>query len=158
MRRLLTVLTIMLMVLSLSGCGNKKEEEAPVEDVVTDEPAEEKVSDEDLAASLSADLVGTWNYSTIEQEKLVFNGDGTGTYNSINNDDLTFNYKVTIEHRAFANGDPYDCYILNMDFSNSEKEQNIFWFQNDEHSVFAMHNYENGGYSGVLQFNEYTKR
>ena len=72
MRRLLTVLTIMLMVLSLSGCGNKKEEEAPVEDVVTDGPAEEKVSDEDLAASLSADLVGTWNYSTIEQEKLSF--------------------------------------------------------------------------------------
>ncbi len=162
MKRLLTVFIMMLMILCLAGCGNKKEEEVPVEEptqeVVVEEPVEETVSDEDLAASLSSDLVGTWNYSNIEQEKLVFNNDGTGTYNSINGDDLTFNYKVTIEHRTFANGDPYDSYILNMDFSNGEKEQNIFWFQNDEHNMFALHNYEDGGYNGVLQFNEYAKK
>jgi predicted small lipoprotein YifL len=162
MKKLLTVLIMMLMVLSLAGCGSKKQEEVPVEQPTEvtepEEPVEETVSDEDLAASLAADLVGTWNYSSIEQEKLVFNNDGTGTYNSINNDDLTFNYQVTVEHRTYANGDPYDSYILNMDYSNGEKEQNIFWFQNDEHNMFALHDYEDGGYNGVLQFNEYTKK
>ena len=34
----------------------------------------------------------------------------------------------------------------------------LFWFQNDEHNMFALHNYEDGGYNGVLQFNEYTKK
>ena len=162
MKRLLTVFVLLLMVVSLAGCGSKKEEEKPVEEptevVEEDEPVEETISDEDLAASLTKDLLGTWGYSTIEMEKLVFNDDGTGTYNSINGDELTFNYHVTIEHREYGNGTLYDSYILNMDFSNGETEQNIFWFQDDEHHQFAMHNYEDGGYSGVLQFNEYQKR
>ena len=162
MKKLLTVFILMLMVLSIAGCGGKKEEEVPVEEPVEtvepDEPVEEKVSDEDLASSLTNDLIGTWWYTQVEPEKLVFNKDGTGAYNSINGDDLTFTYKVTIEHRTYANGEPYDSYILNLDFSNDVSEQNIFWFQDDEHNTFAMHNYEDGGYFGVMQFSEYTRK
>lgn len=166
----------LLFMFCVSGCSSSKEESKPqeTEDIAaaadvttpeetateTSEPTEApvEVSDEELAASLTHDLTGSWSYSNIDMENLTFNEDGTGTYKGISGEDLTFNYQVTVEHRAFSNGAPYDSYILNMDYSNGESEQNIFWFQNDEHTEFALHDYEDGGYNGVLNFPEYQKK
>lgn len=158
MKTLLKFTLLLLVIFMFAGCSGKKEEPVvepePVPEVtedVVEEPVEEEKAD---PAKL---IIGSWKYPSIDDEVIVFNEDGTGHYKSVFEKEYDFNYHVEVETREYNNGEKYESWIMYVDFDNGVSEQNIFWFQDEENNKFALHDYEDGGYSGVFQFNEYER-
>ena len=170
MKKILALLIVLKLIVSLAACGNsgkgdvketsaaeatQKVEETAAE-IETEAPATEQPDDDTVIAEQMAKLIGSWTYPGMDDyERLTFNDDGTGTYKGINDKDLSFNYTVSVDHKEYGNGEKYINTMLKMDYSTGETEDIIFWFNSD--TEMAFHNSEDGGYSGVLNFAEYTR-
>ncbi len=113
--------------------------------------------DNALAEAEKAKLVGEWNLDGIDEIGLSFNEDGTGAYHFLTEKTITFTYFVYVSHREYANGAPYDDYLLKMSYDNGEVEDILFFF-NDETGHLAFHNSEHGGYNGVIDYAEWTRK
>ena len=159
MKKIITITFVLALLFVLFGCSGKKEEpvEQPVEtpevnNDVTEEPVEEEKVD---PAKL---IIGTWTYPSIDKEVIEFREDLTGHYANVSDKEYDFTYHVEVETREYANGDKYESWIMYVDFDNGVSDQNIFWFQDEENNKFALHDYEDGGYSGVFMFPEYQRK
>lgn len=173
MKKVFVLLLATALLLSLAACGgsgknsssnsgvNNTAAEAPqIEEKPEAAPAEETPEppdDEALAEAERAKLVGEWNMNGVDQIGLTFNADGTGTYHFLDEKIVTFTYLVSVSHRAYNNGAPYDDYMLKMTYGTGEVEDIIFFF-NEETGNLCFHNSEHGGYGGVLDYAEWTRK
>ena len=157
MKRIFTLLMIVLITLTVAGCGSSKKEE-PTEtnnDTPPVEETEKEPTDEEIINQLTETLVGEWHYPGIDDEKLIFNADNTGKHDGVMSKQ-DFTYTVSVEHLEYANNGSYLEYYLNMKYDTGEEEDIIFFF-NDERGTMGFHNSDNGGYGGVLGFEEWKK-
>ena len=164
MKKLIALLLIAALALCLAACGGKNgptepagndetTAEAAPTDAETTEPEETEQTDEDLVAELTERLTGVWGYpgdGTEDFEKLTFNADGTGSYRGVPDKQYTFTYAIRIDHRTYANGEPYVEYMIKLDYDNGVTEDNIFFFTDS--GKLAFHNAEDGGYNGQILF------
>ena len=171
MKRIFAVLLATVLLLSLAACGGRNspsdsEESVPAAEApqISEEPeaapaeeTPEPPDDNALAEAERAKLIGEWTMDGINEISLVFNEDGTGAYHFLTEKTVTFTYFVYVSHREYNNGAPYDDYLLKMTYDNGEVEDIIFFF-NDETGHLAFHNIEHGGYSGVIDYNEWTRK
>ena len=165
MKKLIALFIAVMLVVSLAACGNtgKNDPTQPAADnttaeppqdeettEATDAPTDEPQDDAAAAAELNARLCGDWIYpdNGPEMERLTFNADGTGSYRGLEDRNYTFTYEVYIDHRAYANGAPYDENILKVNYSTGETENIIFFF--NDNGQMAFHNFEDGGYTGMM--------
>ena len=162
MKKLFELLIVILLAVSMTACGSSGKEEPapegndiPVEETETGESETEEMSDEELIEVLKERLIGEWHYPGIDEERLIFNNDKTGTHDGIYAKQ-EFTYTVSIDHKEYGNGKPYINYMLHMKYDTGEEEDIIFFF-NEERETMAFHNSEDGGYSGVLGFEEWIK-
>ncbi len=177
MKKVFAMLIAAVLVLSLAACGDsdkgkssdsgkdssaveatqKAEETEAATEAVTEEPATEQVDDDTLIADRKKNLIGNWSYTGMEDYlKLVFNEDGTGSYHGIGGEDITFTYQIAVDHKEYGNGEPYVNTLLKMKYDTGETEDIIFWFNSE--TDMAFHNSDDGGYSGVLSYNEWIKQ
>ena len=173
MKKLIALLITAALTLSFAACGgpgkNAPSEpnaedtaaEAPQGDEGTEEaaeaPADEPQDDAALAEAEKAKLIGEWNMSGVDDILLTFNEDGTGAYKFLTEKNITFTYLVSVSHKEYGNGEPYDDYLLNLSYDTGDVEDIIFFF-NDETGNLVFHNSDNGGYSGVIDYNEWTRK
>ena len=173
MKKLFAILLVTASLLSLAACGGSDNSsqgkpdmsstaaEAPQSEAepeaVPAEETPEPLDDEALAEAEKAKLIGDWTMNGVEEIGLTFNEDGTGVYHFLNEKIITFTYLVCVSHREYNIGAPYDDYLLKMNYDTGEVEDIIFFF-NDETGHLAFHNSEHGGYGGVLDYNEWTRK
>lgn len=159
MKKIFGLSLIVLLAVSVTACGGSKEEpvnDQSAEETVNDEPASEELSDEELIKALKNRLAGEWHYPGIDDERLIFNEDGTGTHDGIYGKQ-EFTYVISVEHLEYANNGSYLEYYLNMKYDTGEEEDIIFFF-NEERETMGFHDSDNGGYNGVIGFEEWIKK
>ena len=69
---------------------------------------------------------------------------------------ISFTFLVSVSHKTFNNGAPYDDYMLKLSYDTGDVENVIFFF-NDDTGNLVFHNSDNGGYCGVIDYDEWTK-
>lgn len=166
MKKIIVLLLALALVFSLAACGGKgtdgkgdaaESTEAPT--TLPEEETEPAEPDDDTLIAADKDLlVGSWNFSGIDAEMLVFNADGTGSYTSFNGKDLTFTYSVLIKHDAYANGEAFLYHVIGIAYDTGETEEITFDFRGDEKDRMVFRNGDNtSGYSGVINYDEWMK-
>ena len=183
MKKIIVMLIALALVLSMAACGNSGKNDASApdtnntsaapesteegteatetpEDTTEAESADTQAEDAAAVAELTDQIVGTWAFpgdGSPNAEVLTFNADGTGDYQSIGDKHYTFTYKIYIDHREYANGEPYTENMFTLTYDTGDVEDIIFFFT--EAGKLAFHNSENGGYSGMIDnFDVYTKQ
>ena len=174
MKRLFAILIVTALLLSLAACGGSGTNSRPEPDMsggaaapvpqadegpgaASAEETPEPPDDDALAEAEKAKLIGEWTMEGVNEIALTFREDGTGAYRFLSEKTVAFTYLVTVSHREFANGAPYDVFLLKMSYDTGETEDILFFF-NDETGHLAFHNSENGGYNGVIDYAEWTRK
>ena len=154
MKKILTLLTVTVLILSLAACGNNgKKEETPATETGTSAgaPQTEPVDDPDDIASQGAKLIGNWYATDLPLVKLAFSKDGTGTFTNYDGSTLSFNYSQ-YDYHVFNSGDEY---MIKIDYETGESEDIIFWYNED--GSLHFHNSDHGGYTGVMDFSGWQR-
>ncbi len=173
MKKLFALIITAALILSFAACGGSgkndpsepdakdtdaqvSQSEAGTEDAAG-EPSAEQPDDYALIEAEKAKLTGKWTMNGVEEISLVFNEDGTGRYTFMSDKNIGFTYVVSVSHETYGNGAAYNDFLLNMTYETGEVEDIIFFF-NEETGNLAFHNSENGGYSGVIDYAEWTRK
>ena len=168
MKKIFAFLIVTALILSLSACGgngkgNPSESdkqdtitEAPQSDQeteeLTDEPTTEQLDDTARAEEGKSKILGAWTMNGVEEITLVFNEDGTGEYNFLTEKNITFTYLVYITETLSDD----EC-MIKVTYDTGEAEEFRFFFNHDTGHL-CFHSSEGGGYNGVIDYDEWTKK
>lgn len=181
MKRVYALVLSAIMALSLASCSDSAKDSkadkssaeavttttatttttttAPVTEASSEEPESSVPDDSELAAEQQEQLLGDWHYSTIDEETLSFNADGTGKYSSIvSGTEHIFKYTVYISHKEFNNGEPYIDNMMKIEYNTGEVEDIIFEVREEYgKTILVFRNSESGEYSGVINFPDWHR-
>ena len=168
MKKLFALLIVAAMVLSLAACGGSEKPgpaepdtkdaaaEAPqsgeATDAATDEPTDAAPDDTARAAAGKEKIAGEWTMNGVNDISLVFNEDGTGAYNFLTEKNVTFTYLVYISPELSED----EC-MIKLTCDTGEVEDFRFFFNRDTGHL-CFHSGEGGGYHGVLEYDEWTRK
>lgn len=163
MKKIIVMLIAVVLMLSLAACGNSSKGNTASSDAQSTQAVEETAAETEaptenpkMVTITNEELTGSWTYSGLEDvEKLTFNNNGTGTYVSLDGKDLSFTYAINPTTETYGNGEEYVDNHMIVEYDTGESEDIIIFFSEDQHLCF--HNSENGGYSGVMNFAEWTR-
>ena len=173
MKKLFSLLLAAAMLLCLAACSKKDEkpadpateastEAAPVP-TLTEAATEAPASTEDLARinGIKTDLIGSWHFYGYDGVKLTFRDNGTGSYLGLDGTERSFLYLVIVTRGTFANGAEYVYDMLKVEYKNGVSENIVVDFREENGTKLILHSFEedgySGGYSGVIDFDEWTK-
>ena len=164
MKKLLALLIVTALVLSLAACGDAGKNDpsepdtketftdAPQSDEVTDEPTTEQPDDTGRAEEGRSKILGTWTMNGVEEISLTFNEDGTGEYKYLDIKTVTFTYSVYITEALKSD----EC-MIKVTYDTGDVEEFRFFFHY-ETGHLCFHNSEGGGYHGVIDYEDWTKK
>ena len=167
MKKILAFLVLTVLILSLVACGdtgkNSPSEtdtketvaETTHSDEVTEDETEETTELPDDAARIEegeSKILGNWYMDGIDEISLVFNEDGTGEYNFLTEKKITFTYSVYITQELSDD----EC-MIKATYDTGEVEDFRFFFNRDTGHL-CFHSSEGGGYNGVLEYAEWTRK
>lgn len=177
MKKLFVFLIAAALVFSLAACAGSgtdakadggsgvtteaatQAEEATEADIAEPEEPEETEADYDAMIEAGREqLIGSWTYDGVDDERLTFSEDGTGSYKGIFDKDCTFTYTVSLFRDSYANGREYAVLLLSVAYSTGESEDITFEFRDEPAEKMVFHNSDyTSGYSGVINFDEYVR-
>ena len=174
MKKALAFIFAAAMMASFAGCGDSgsgKTSETEAEkttaeivqtteaaEAVTEEPETTQASDEEMIAENKSKLVGDWVAKDLDVETLSFSEDGTGKYKNFDGEEISFAYELSVAHKAYGNGEEYVDNLMKVDYSSGESEDIMIDFREEGNTELVFHSSESGGYSGVMNFDVWTKK
>ena len=173
MRKLYAVLLVCTLLFCLAACGSTggdpadttAEAETPAD--ASSVPAPTKAASDDatsdiaLIGEIKTQLVGSWHFYAYDGVKLTFRDNGTGSYLGLDGSERSFLYFATIVRGTFNNGAEYTYNMLKVEYDNGVSEDIVVDFREENGTKLILHSFESdgysGGYSGVIDFDEWTK-
>ena len=168
MKKISALLIAAALVLSLAACsgaGKNAPSEPDTKNTVADAPQSDEetaeATDETTAGPLDdtaraeegrSKLLGTWTMSGVDEISLAFNEDGTGAYKYLDLKTITFTYSVYITDALSDD----EC-MIKVTYDTGDVEDFRFFFNRDTANL-CFHNSEGGGYNGVIEYNEWTRK
>ena len=169
MKKLFAVLLAAALLFTFAACGAESADVPDTSAATEQIPAPTKAAEETSAASgdfaligeIKTQLVGDWKYSAYDGVKLTFRDNGTGSYLGLDGAERSFLYFVTVSHETYANGAEYINNVLKVAYNNGTSEEIAVDFPEEGGTKLILHSLEEngytGGYSGVIDFDEWTK-
>lgn len=167
MKRRFAVLLAAALLFCLAACGAETAD-APDASAATVEAATDAaagtaaLSDHFVqVGAIKAQLSGAWSYAGYDGVKLTFRDNGTGSYLGLDGAERSFLYLVNVSNETYANGAEYVNNVLIVKYDNGRSEQIAVDFPEEDGTKLVLHSVEEngntGGYSGLIDFDEWTK-
>lgn len=166
MKKLFTILLLCAMLCTLAACGNGAEPAAAAtESSEASVPAPTKATSETsaltddgkLVADIKTQLVGDWAFSGVDGVKLSFRDNGTGSYLGLDGAERSFLYLLSVSHEAYNNGEEYVNYLMSVKYDNGASEDIVIDIRDNDGAELVLYGIDGGGYSGLIDFDVWTK-
>ena len=89
--------------------------------------------------------------------KLTFREDGTGSYLRLDGSERSFLYRISTSRETYNNGEEYVNDVMTVAYNNGASEEIVIDFRESDGTELVLHGSDGGGYSGVIEFDVWTK-